>query len=189
MIFCNSNNFKNGLKVVFNNIPFNIENSEFVKPGKGQTFVRIKMRNLINNKLIEKTFRSNENLKIADIENVKISFLYRSEEIFYFINLKNYNEISIEKKFLKNVLSFIIPGKKYSGLFWNNKLISVVTKKIISLKVIGFDQFSENKSNYNTKVAILKTRLKILVPSFIKINDIIKIDTRSYKYISRKNNK
>ncbi|WP_343184055.1 elongation factor P [Buchnera aphidicola (Ceratovacuna keduensis)] len=189
MIFCNSNNFKNGLKIVFNNIPFNIENSEFVKPGKGQTFVRVKMRNLINNKLIEKTFRSNENLKVADIENIKISFLYRSEEIFYFINLKNYNEISIEKKFLKNVLSFIVPGKKYFGLIWNNKLISVVPKNFINLKVIGFDQFSKNKLNYKNKLAILKTRLKVIVPSFIKINDIIKIDTRSSKYISRKNNK
>ncbi|BGI51262.1 MAG: elongation factor P [Buchnera aphidicola (Ceratovacuna japonica)] len=189
MINCNSNDFKNGLKVVFNNIPFNIENSEFVKPGKGQTFVRVKMRNLINNKLIEKTFRSNENLKIADIENIRVSFLYRSEDTFYFINLKNHDEISIEKKILKNVSKFIIHREKYFGLVWNKKLISVSPENFINLKVIGFDQFSENKSNYKNKLAILKTRLKIFVPSFIKINDIIKIDTRSHKYVSRENNK
>ncbi|WP_343189963.1 elongation factor P [Buchnera aphidicola] len=187
MIFCNSNSLKNGLKIVFNNVPFNIERSDFVKPGKGQSFVRIKMRNLINNKLIEKTFRSNENFKIADIENIEISFLYRSENIFYFINLKNYNEIFIEKDNIKNILVFLVPGKKYFGLLWNKKLISVVIKNFIHLRVVRFEHCSDNSVSYKNKLAVFKTNLKIVVPSFIKINDIIKIDTRYLKYVSRIN--
>ncbi|WP_343189105.1 elongation factor P [Buchnera aphidicola (Chaitoregma tattakana)] len=185
MIFCNSNNFRNGLKVIFDRNPFNIEKSEFVKPGKGQTFVRVRMKNLINNKTIEKTFRPNESLKVAEIENITVSFLYRSAKIFYFMDLKNYNEISIEKKHLLNVLKLIYPGKKYFGLTWREKLISISPKNFMKFRVIGFEQFTNTNISLKNKIAIFKTQLKIVVPAFIKINDIIKIDTRFCKYVSR----
>ncbi|WP_343188235.1 elongation factor P [Buchnera aphidicola (Ceratoglyphina bambusae)] len=185
MIFCNSNNFKNGLKIIFNKVPFNIEHVEFVKPGKGQTFIRTKIRNLINNRLLEKTLRSNENFELADIENIKISFLYKSEDTFYFMNLKNYDQISTKYNNIKNVLNWILQGEKYSGLVWNKNLISVIPKKFMNFKIYDFEKFSKNNVNSKNKLAILKNGIKICVPLFIKINDIIKIDTKNSKYVSR----
>ncbi|QJC33259.1 elongation factor P [Enterobacteriaceae endosymbiont of Donacia clavipes] len=182
-----SNNFRIGMKFIFSNQPYIIENNEFVKPGKGQSFVRIKMRNLINEKLIDKTFKSTDTLNTADILEKKLIYLYsEKEDFFYFMNKKNFEQILIDKKVIKNKKKWLISQFNYNITFWNQLPIFLTLPNFINLKVINTNLMSKKGETINNnKLAVLSNKEVIKVPNFIKIGDIIKIDIRKKKYISR----
>ncbi|CAL4317784.1 elongation factor P [Buchnera aphidicola] len=186
MNFYNVNYFKLGLKILYENFPYIIESVNFVKPGKGQSFARVKLRNLINNKLIEKTFKSTEKLKKANILNFSAKYLYNDTKFWYFLNTKNFEEFYVEKKIIKNNIYWLINQGKCSITLWNSKVISVIPENFVILKVISSDLNTKKDSiNKNLKLVKLSTGVSIKVPYFIKIGDFIKVDTRTCKYICR----
>ncbi|QJC33663.1 elongation factor P [Enterobacteriaceae endosymbiont of Donacia provostii] len=187
MINYSSNNFKIGMKFIFNNQPYIIENNEFVKPGKGQAFVRIKMRNLITEKLIDKTFKSTDNLNTADILEKTLKYLYNEKNNFYyFMYTENFEQVIINDKIIKNKKKWLIPQFNYKITFWNTLPIFLTLPKFIKLKVINTDSLlKKNTIIHNNKHAIISNGEIIKVPSFIKKGDIIKINTRTKKYVSR----
>ncbi|QJC35662.1 elongation factor P [Enterobacteriaceae endosymbiont of Donacia sparganii] len=181
-----SNNFKIGMKFIFSNQPYIIEDNEFVKPGKGQSFVRIKMRNLITEKLIDKTFRSTDHLDTADIFEKKLKYLYNEKKIFYYFMYKNnFEQIMIYHKIIKNKKKWLISQYDYIITFWNKIPIFLTLPNFIKLKVINTSFVLKGDTINNNKQATISNGEIIKVPSFIKIGDIIKIDTRKKKYISR----
>ncbi|QJC34863.1 elongation factor P [Enterobacteriaceae endosymbiont of Donacia piscatrix] len=181
-----SNNFKIGMKFIFLNQPYIIENSEFVKPGKGQSFVRIKMRNLITEKLIDKTFKSTYNLNNADILEKKLKYLYNEKNNFYYFMYKsNFEQIMISNKVIKNKKKWLIPQYDYIITFWNQLPIFLTLPNFIKLKVINTDFVLKGDAIINNKQATISNGELIKVPSFIKIGDLIKIDIRRKKYVSR----
>ncbi|CAL4317805.1 Elongation factor P [Buchnera aphidicola (Eriosoma lanigerum)] len=182
----NSNNFKIGLKIIFENEPCVIENSEFIKPGKGQAFTRVKLRKLLTGQLIDRSFRSTEYLKQADIIDVKLLYLYQDHYHGYFLNKKNFEQFYVEKKILFNKLQWLIEQHSYMATLWNNQIISIIPKNFINLEVVKTTPGVKGDSvNNNTKVAVLKNGAIIKVPVFIQIGEIIKVDTRSNQYICR----
>ncbi|QJC38522.1 elongation factor P [Enterobacteriaceae endosymbiont of Donacia fulgens] len=186
MINYYSNNFKIGMKFIFLNQPYIIESSEFVKPGKGQAFVRIKMRNLITEKLIDKTFKSTDNLNTADIFEKKLKYLYNEKNYFYyFMDKNNFEQIIIHSKIIKNKKKWLISQYDYIITFWNKSPIFLILPNFLNLKVISTNMILKGDTVNNNKQAIISNGEIIKVPSFIKIGDIIKIDTRKKKYISR----
>ncbi|CAL4041924.1 Elongation factor P [Buchnera aphidicola (Phyllaphis fagi)] len=188
MILYYSNNFKSGLKVLFEKQPCYIESVEFVKPGKGQTFSRVKLRKIINNQLVEKTFRSTDFLYSANVVDVLLTYIYHDKDFWYFMNHKNFDQLSLDKEIIKNNNQWLIEQNKYIITLWNEKPISIIMHNFVKLKVTHI--ISKFKSNFimNTKhmkLCQLSTGATIKVPLFIQIGDIIKVDTRTGEYNSR----
>lgn len=179
-------NLKVGTKIIIKNEPYNIENIEFVNPGKGKSFIRIKLRNLLNKKIIKKNYKNYENLEIADILDIKCFFIYKDKNFYYFMNSINFEHIKVSKKIIKNKRFWIKLKTECNIIMWNNFPIDINIPNFINLLVTKTIKEKKKYSiSNNTKYACLGNNLNIKVPLFIKKNDIIKIDTRSIKYIAR----
>ncbi|XRX42599.1 MAG: elongation factor P [Buchnera aphidicola (Eriosoma harunire)] len=181
-----SKNFKIGTKIIFENEPCNIENSEFFKPGKGQAFIRVKIRKLLSGQLIDRSFRSNESFEQANIIDVKLLYLYKDNFHCYFLNKKNCEEYTVKINIISNILPWLSEQKSYLVKLWNNQIITVVPNNFIELQVVKTsNSFKGESVTHGFKFAELTNGIKIKVPLFININNIIKIDTRTIQYISR----
>ncbi|CAL4041856.1 Elongation factor P [Buchnera aphidicola (Tetraneura ulmi)] len=182
-----NSNFKVGSKVIFEGEPYLIESSEFIKPGKGQAFVRVKFRRLLTGQLLDKTFKATDSsLELADVIEINLIYLYNDGYFWYFMNEKNFEQFLVEKKILMNQLKWLIEQNSYLTTLWNNKIISIIPNNFIKLKVIETEQFKKGDIfGSGEKIAVLENKIKIKVPLFISIGDFIKVDTRSSLYISR----
>ncbi|QJC30798.1 elongation factor P [Enterobacteriaceae endosymbiont of Macroplea appendiculata] len=181
------NAFKVGMKFIFAQQPYIIEKNEFVKPGKGQAFVRIKMRNLITEKLIHKTFKATYTLNTADIFENKFIYLYHDNHIFYyFMSNKNFEQVILSNKIVQNKYKWLLPQYYYNITFWNSQPIFLTLPKHITLSVLHTQTTSKKHTiNNNTKQAKLSNGLLIKVPHFINNRDMIIIDIKSMIYISK----
>ncbi|WP_343154272.1 elongation factor P [Buchnera aphidicola] len=181
-----SNSFRIGCKIIFEKEPCLIECSEFVKPGKGQAFVRLKLRKLLTNQLIEKTFKSTDSLEIADISEQKLSYLYNDGNFWYFINNNTFEDFSVEKKIVGLNSKWLIEQDTCIITFWNNKPILITPNIFVQLKVTDTESTSKSDTiNNSTKLAKLSTGAVVKVPFFIQVGSLIKVDTRSGEYIAR----
>ncbi|CAL4317779.1 Elongation factor P [Buchnera aphidicola (Chaitophorus sp. 3695)] len=181
------NMLKSGLKVIIFNQPCIIQNSKFVKPGKGQAFARVKFKSILSGKIVETTFKSTDRLKKANVHDIKSIYLYNDHKLWYFINSITFEEISISKKILNSKRFFLTPQSKCLLTIWKNNTIAIVLENFVSLIVVKTTPALQKKSlnSSGIKLATLSTGISIKVPEFIKVNDLIKIDTRTCSYISR----
>ncbi|QCI17445.1 elongation factor P [Buchnera aphidicola (Acyrthosiphon lactucae)] len=181
------NNFRLGCKIIFENEPCLIESSEFVKPGKGQAFFRVKLRKLLTKQLIEKTFKSKDSFEVADIIEHKLSYLYNDGRFWYFINNNNFEELSIEKKIIGTHKKWLLEQDTCTVTLWNNQPISITPNNFVNLKVIDVQITlkGDTVNTSSTKLATLITGAVVRVPLFIQIGSLIRIDTRSGEYVSR----
>lgn len=181
-----SNNFRSGCKIIFEKEPCLIESSEFVKPGKGQSFVRVKLRKLLTKQLIEKTFKSTDCLEIADVSEYKLSYLYNDGYFWYFINNNTFEELSVDKKIVGVNKKWLLEQDTCIITFWNNQPISITPNIFVELRVVDTEiALKSDTVNSTTKLAKLSTGAIVRVPLFIQIGSLIKVDTRSGEYISR----
>ncbi|MDH3004393.1 MAG: elongation factor P [Candidatus Shikimatogenerans sp. JK-2022] len=184
----NLSNIKNGIIVKINNNYFKIINFLHVNPGKGNTFVRTKLKNLINGNIIKYTFFKSSKINKINIISKNFIFLYRKKNNFYFINKKNFNQIYLSKKFLNKKYLFIKENDNVIIDFIKNKKIPLLLKikKFVILKVINQNiEIKGNSKKKKFKKSILETGLTIYTPYFINIGDYIKINTKNKKYIER----
>ncbi|CAL4317840.1 elongation factor P [Buchnera aphidicola] len=182
----NSNYFRSGLKIIFDKEPYIIESSQFVKPGKGQSFVRVKLRRLLTGKLIDKTFKATDTLKSADIIEVTVSYLYNNRKFWFFMNNKTFEEIFTTKKIIGNSTRWLVERAICTATLWNKEVISITLSNFVELKVIETHPGLKGDSvSTATKQAKLITGAIIKVPLFIKSGEIIKVDTRSGEYVAR----
>jgi len=177
---------KSGVTVAINNNVFIIQEYQHVKPGKGAAFVRVKLKNLLTGAVFDKTFKPDDKLQEAFIEEKKLLFQYRSGDFFYFMNQENYEEITISEEQIKNKVKLLKDNLEVNALFFKGKLLKVVLPNFITLKVIQTEPgFRGNTAKASTKPAKLETGLNIQVPLFINTSDTIKIDTRTGAYVER----
>lgn len=184
-----SNDFKIGLKILFEKKPFCIESVEFVKPGKGRAFSRVKLRNLLNNQLIEKTFRTTDYLFRADVIDVKLTYIYYDSQDWYFMDPVYFNQFVLNTFIMGEKYKWIIEGNNYLITLWNNIPISITLDNFVVFKVICIlsekeldnDLFIDDKYNF----CKLHTGTILKVPVFIKVGDMIKVDTRTGEYNAR----
>ena len=108
----NSSSLRNGNKVLIENQPYLILDTDFVNPGKGQAFTRIKIRNLLNNKVLEKTIKIGESLQEADVLNTKMQFLYKENDTYFFMNLETYEQTDIGKDILSDNSRWLQDGEE-----------------------------------------------------------------------------
>lgn len=186
MTIYSSNTFRSGIKVIFDKQPYLIESIDFVKPGKGKAFSRVKMRCLLNNILTEKIFKSTDFLQEANINETNLIYLYKDELFYYFMHSKTFEQYIIDIKIIGDTYKWLLENTSYTVILWNNRPIKVVPPNFIMIKIIETNPSNKSETiGKNNKIATLITGIKIKVPYFIKKGEIIKVDTRSGEYISR----
>lgn len=181
-----TNQFKNGITVALNGHIYSIINFQHVKPGKGGAFVRTKLKNLRNGKILDKTFRAGEKLERAFLEEKKIQFLYHHGDTFHFMDQETFEEVELTKDTLAGHEKFLKENLLLEMLLYKNTIVEIRLPNFVILKVkeAGPGVRADTVKAAN-KTAILETGAKIDVPLFVNKGDAIKIDTRSGAYVSR----
>lgn len=181
-----TNQFKAGLKIMLDGQPCNIVENEFVKPGKGQAFNRVKIRNLLNGRVIDKTFKSGDSVEAADVVEVEMEYLYSDGEQWHFMDPSNYEQIAVNENALGDTIKWLKPQAQYIVTLWNNNAISFDAPNFVELQVVATDPGLKGDTvSGGSKPATLETGAVVQVPLFINENDKLKIDTRSGIYVSR----
>ncbi|HBS51765.1 MAG TPA: elongation factor P [Coxiellaceae bacterium] len=181
-----TNEFKGGVKVILDGDPCNILENEYVKPGKGQAFNRVKLRNLKTGRVLEKTFKSGDTLEAADAQDIELQYLYNDGEMWHFMSPASYEQYTISKDTIGNTSKWLKEQDVCIVTLWNNNAIDVTPPIFVTLKVTETDPgLRGDTATGGSKAATLETGAVVRVPLFINIGDILKIDTRTGQYMSR----
>ncbi|MCK5877895.1 MAG: elongation factor P [Candidatus Marithrix sp.] len=181
-----TNEFKSGLKLMLDNYPCNIIENEFVKPGKGQAFNRVKLRNLKTGRVIERTFKSGETFEKADVMETDMEYLYSDDEFCHFMVEDTYEQYAADRNAMGDTKKWLKGQEKCTVTLWNNEPISIAAPNFVSLIVSDTDPgLKGDTSGGGSKSATLETGAVIRVPLFVNIGDLIKVDTRNGEYLSR----
>ncbi|WWP00279.1 MAG: elongation factor P [Candidatus Dasytiphilus stammeri] len=181
-----SKDLYSGLKIIFDQEPYSIESSEFVKPGKGQSFVRVKMRRLFTGKQIEKTFKATDIVEKADVIKLNLIYLYNDGMIWYFMEPNTFEQFTANHQVIGDNAKWIIEQAECIVTLWNGNAIIVTPPHLVELQVINTDPSLKGDSvTTSTKYATLSTGAVIKVPLFVKRGEIVKVNTQSSEYISR----
>ena len=184
-----TSDFKNGAVIKFNNDFYTIVEFQHVKPGKGGAFVRTKLKSITTGRILENTFNAGVKIDFARIERNKYQFLYSSGDDFTFMDMEDFNQVTVDRKMIDNPL-YLKEGQDVFLLinFDDNKILGVELPFSIEMKLIEVELAEKgNTATHASKKAITETGLEVQVPLFINEGDIIKIDTRDGKYIERVN--
>ena len=178
--------FRNGLKFILDGQPFVMTFFQHVKPGKGGAFVRTKVKNLVNGKVLERNFRSGERVELADIEERKMQYLYLDGDNLVFMDQSSYDQLPFSKETVGEARLFLKENMEVEVLFWNNKPINIDLPSFVELIVAKCDPgVKGDTASGATKPATLETGAVVNVPLFIKEGDALRIDTRSGEYVDR----
>lgn len=178
--------FKNGINIILNNQIFNIVWFQHHKPGKGGAIVRVKLKNIKSGQMLERTFRAGEKVEDAILESKKKTFLYATRDEYNFMDMESYEQCVLTKEQLKDKVNFLKENMEVSVLWYKEEIIGVEFPITVDLKVVYTEPgLKGNTASTTTKPATLETELIIQVPLFINIDDIVRVDTRTGKYLQR----
>lgn len=178
--------FRNGITIEIDSNIFQIIEFQHVKPGKGAAFVRTKLKNIKNGGVIEKTFRPNEKCPQARIERNDLQYLYRDEDLYYFMDIENYEQMALDGSSIGDSLKFVKENEMVKICSHNGNVFAVEPPLFVELKVIETEPgFKGDTAQGATKPAVVETGATVYVPLFVDQDDSIKIDTRSGEYLSR----
>jgi elongation factor P len=181
-----TNEFKSGLKIMLDGDPCSILENEFIKPGKGQAFTRVKYRNLKTGRVGEKTFKSSENVEKADVVDVELQYLYSDGEIWHFMNTKTFEQLEARENVVGDSKKWLKEEDICEVTLWNGIPLLVTPPNFVVLKVVDTDPgVRGDTSSGGSKPATLETETVIKVPLFVQIGEMVKVDTRTGEYISR----
>lgn len=183
-----TSDFKKGLKLLLDDQPYVIVDFQHVKPGKGNQFSRTKLKNLLTGVNLERTFKSGEKFGVPDIVTQTMTFLYKDEDGFHFMNPESYDQVDLNGDDVGEAAFFMTENMTVSMLFFNDRPISVETPNTVVLTVTETDPgLKGNTVTGATKPAILETGHKVSVPLHINEGDQLKVDTRTGEYLERVN--
>jgi elongation factor P len=182
----NTSEFRSGLKIMIDGDPCAIIENEFVKPGKGQAFSRVKIRNLKNGRVLDKTFKSGESLDAADVIDIEMQYLYNDGEFFHFMVPENYEQHAADENAVGDCHLWLKAQDIYEVTLYNGTPIGVAPPNFVELEVTETDPgLKGDTAQGGTKPATLETGAIVKVPLFIEIGEVLRIDTRSGDYMSR----
>jgi elongation factor P len=180
------NDFRTGLTIEVDGEIYSVIEFQHVKPGKGAAFVRSKLKNLRNGNLVEKTFRAGENVNRAQIENREVQYLYNSGNEYVFMDNETFDQFTLDRKQLEWEINFLKENMNVHIQFYQGEIIGINLPNSVELKVVETEPgIRGNTATGATKNAKLETGLNVQVPLFINEGDVLLIDTREGKYISR----
>jgi elongation factor P len=181
-----TNEFKAGLKILLENTPYAIVENEMVKPGKGQAFNRVKVRNLKNGKVTERTFKSGDTVEAADVVETEMQYLYTDGEFWTFMNPETFEQYTAGKEALGDNAVWLKDGMSCTVMLWNGEPLTVTPPAHVELQVVETDPgVRGDTATGGAKPAKLETGAVVRVPLFINEGEYIRVDTRTGEYIAR----
>lgn len=182
-----TNEFKAGLKVEVEGEPYAIVSNEFVKPGKGQPFNRVKLKHLLTSRVVEKTFKSGEKLDLADVEEIKMRMLYKEATACVFMDDNTFEQLSVPLHTLQEVEQWLMEEVLYNIVLYKGEPIDVQPPTFLEMTITQTDPGvrGDTASGRVLKPALTETGAKVQIPIFIEEGTKIKVDTRTSEYVSR----
>jgi len=182
----NTNEFRGGLKLMLDGDPCVIIENEFVKPGKGQAFSRVKLRNLMTGRVLEKTFKSGESVEAADVMDRNLSYLYNDGEFWHFMDNESYEQYQADANAMGEATNWLKEQDSCLVTLWNGSPIAVEAPNFVVLEITETDPgLKGDTSGGGGKPATLETGAVVRVPLFVQTGEKIKVDTRTGQYVSR----
>lgn len=183
-----TNQFRKGLKIELDGVPFQIVDFQHVSPGKGSAFTRTKLKNLLNQNVIERTFKSGDKVDSANTEEREMQYLYKDAEGFHFMNTANYDQVVLSQEQLGETVGFLQENLSIKVMYFNERPIGVEPPTFVELKVTRTDpSFRGDTVTGGSKPATLETGAVIHVPFHISEGDLIRVDTRDSTYVEKVN--
>ena len=181
-----TNEFRGGLKIMLDGDPCSIIENEFVKPGKGQAFNRVRIRNLKTGRVMERTFKSGETLEGADVMDTTLQYLYSDGEFWHFMDPNSYEQLAADATAVGDATKWLKEQDLCEVTLWNGVPLAVTPPNFVILTVTDTDPgVRGDTSSGGGKPATLETGAVVRVPLFIEIGDALRIDTRTGEYVAR----
>lgn len=182
----NTNEFKSGLKILIDGDPYAIVENEMVKPGKGQAFNRVRVRNLRTGRTVEKTWKSGDSVEAADVVDMDMQYLYKDGDFYYFMVPESFEQYTAGATAVGDAAQWLKDGISCVVTLWNGEPLQVVPPSHIELTIVETDPgLRGDTATGGTKPAKVETGAVVRVPLFINQGEVIRIDTRTGEYISR----
>ncbi len=180
------NDVKNGLKIIVDGHPCTIIDTDFVKPGKGQAFTRVKYRNLKNGRTVEMTMKSTDTVEAADVVDSDMEFLYSDGEYWHFMHPTNHEQIAADENAVADAAKWLKGNEMVILTLWNGAPLNVTPPNFVELLIVETDPgVRGDTSGGGGKPAKLETGATVRVPLFVNQNEVIKVDTRTGEYVGR----
>src|ERR1700722_1000300 len=181
-----TSDLRSGFKVEVEGEPYTVVANEFVKPGKGQPFNRIKLKHLLNGRVVEKTFKSGEKVDEADVEEKRMRLLYKESDGVVFMDDESFEQLSVSNTIVRDRQQWLMEEVVYNIVFYKGRPIEVVPPTFMEMKITETAPgLRGDTSGRVLKPAITESGAKIQVPIFIEEGEKIKVDTRTGEYVSR----
>jgi elongation factor P len=181
-----TSDFRKGLKLLHNGVPYVIVDFQHVKPGKGNAFTRTRIKNLQTGSVLEVTYKSGDRVEDPEVEEKTMQFLYKEGETFHFMDKKNYEQVEIAADAIGDQAKFLLPEMDCDLVFWKGRAMTIEIPAHVNLKITYCEPGVKGDTATNvTKPATLETGAVVAVPLFVNAGDTVKIDTRTGEYIER----
>ena len=180
------NEIKNGLTILVDDIVYMVIDSQHIKPGKGAAFCRAKLRNLKNNNVLERTFRGDEKIEEAYIEEKKLQYQYLSSGMLHFMDQENYEDVSISEDTMGEKTKFLKDNIEVTAYYYKDEVLYITLPNFVEYKITGTEPgIKGDTAKSGTKPATIDSGAQINVPLFVDEGDVIKVDTRTGGYVER----
>lgn len=181
-----TNDFRAGMKVMLDGDPCSIVDNEFVKPGKGQAFNRVRLRNLKSGRVWERTFKSGDSLEGADVADQDMQYLYNDGEFWYFMEPTSFDQFQADEKTVGDAKLWLKEQDTCIITLYNGAPLSVTPPNHVELEIVETDPgIRGDTATGGTKPATLETGAVVKVPLFLNIGDVVRADTRTGEYLGR----
>ena len=186
MATVSTNEMKSGTKVLVDGEPYSVVDNEYRKPGKGQATNSIKIRNLKNGRVIERTLKSGDTWEVADIEETDMQYLYNDGEFWHFMNPSSFEQVQAGKTAVAECSQWLKGEESCKVLFFNGVPLSVTPPNYVTLTITETDPgLRGDTSGGGGKPATMETGAIVRVPLFVQQGEVIKVDTRTGEYLGR----
>ena len=183
-----TNQFRKGLKVEIEGIPYEIVDFQHVSPGKGRAFTRTKLKNMLNQNVIERTITSGDKVDRANTEEIEMQYLFRDAAGYHFMNNANYEQVALSEEHLGSGKDFLQENLVIKVMYFNERPIGVELPTFVVLKIVSTEpSFRGDTVTGGSKPAVLETGATVAVPFHLKEGDMIKVDTRDRSYVEKAN--
>ena len=180
------NDVKNGQKIIVDGYPCTIVDTEYVKPGKGQAFTRVKYRNLKTGRVVELTMKSTDSLEAADVVDTDLEYLYSDGEFWHFMHPDSHEQLAADKTAMGDAAQWLKGNESCIVTLWNGAPLTVTPPTFVELEIVETDPgVRGDTSGGGGKPAKLETGAVVRVPLFVQQGEKIKVDTRTGEYVSR----
>ena len=181
-----TNEFRKKLKIIVDAQPWEIVENQFVKPGKGQAFNRVRIKNLVTGRTLERAWKSGDTVEEADVTYTEMTYLYNDGETWFFLDNTTNETMEIPKEALNGGEVWLLDGATVQVTWWNNKAIEVIPPTFVEMTITSAPPAVQGNTSGNVmREAVLETGAVVMIPLFIAEGMKIKVDTRDGSYVER----